>query len=98
MDPINPWLDPVEVRAQAHVIDARNVDGVIDVVEQRVKGAEHLVRSPVRPQEALHKRDPHHAATLGQRTELLVGQVSGVVAERPAAAMGGDDRAQVAER
>ena len=76
----------IEVGAQSHVFYSHHADGMLQVVQCIQDGSFALLA-----QEPGIKGDMGHTASAGQGTQLVVGEVAGMVAERPAVGMTAHD-------
>ena len=70
-----------EVRPEADVLDAHHRDGVVEMVDPARE------RRRLGIDEEPDRHHPEHAAALGERLELPVGEVPGVVEDGAAARM-----------
>ena len=76
----------VEIGSDAHVVDSHHVDGVFEMVD----GIENRSLT-VFSEESRVERRMRHATLLGEPSELVVGEVARMVAERTAVRVAADD-------
>ena len=76
----------VEVSAEAHMVDAHHLDGMLEVGKDVEDGG-----LTVAAQEAIVDGGLRHTAFGCEGPHLIVGEVAGMVAERPAAAVAAHD-------
>jgi len=76
----------IEVRTDAHVVDAHKADDVIDVGYGIQQGG---VLLPI--QEVGVETHLHHAPSGGEGLDLLVGEIARMIAQGSGRGVGGDD-------
>ena len=76
----------VEIGAYSHMVDAHHVDGMLQMTDGIEDGGFALGA-----EESGIERGMGHAASLGQGPQLVVGEVSRMVAQRPAVAVAAHD-------
>lgn len=77
----------VEVGAYAHMVDAHDVDGMLKMADGIEDG-----RLATGFKESMIEGGVSHTASLGERSQLVVGKVARMIAERSAVGVGTDDR------